>query len=351
MNKTKYCFIDRDGTLIIEPEDQQIDSLEKLQLVPNVIPALRRLSEAGFNLVMVSNQDGLGTASFPQADFDLPHHFMLDLFKSQGIVFDDIRICPHLPNEHCFCRKPNIGLLQDYCVSQTIDKDNSFVIGDRESDLELAKNLDIKGLLIDSDWNPILEEILEVKARVSVERKTKETNIVISLSRSNKESDIQTGIGFFDHMLDQLIKHSNLSAIISVAGDLHIDDHHTVEDTAITLGMALKKLIGDKRGLQRYGFLLPMDESLAQVAIDLSGRACCVFNADLQRNEVGGMSTECVPHFFESLSQSLGAAIHIKIEGQNTHHMIEAAFKGVGRALGQALTKVGDTLPTTKGLL
>lgn len=350
MTKTKYCFIDRDGTLLIEPEDKQIDSLNKFQLLNNVVPALRQLQTAGFTLVMISNQDGLGTESFPKKDFEPPQQLLLDILKSQGISFADILICPHFEKDNCFCRKPKLGLLQDYLVNQTIDKDNSIVIGDRDSDLQLAKNLGIQGIKIENDWEPVLEVILTPKDQVTENRKTNETNINITLKRKG-DMNITTGIGFFDHMLEQLIKHSGIAANIAVIGDLEIDDHHTVEDTAITLGTALKKWLGDKRGIQRYGFVLPMDEAQAQIAIDLSGRPYCVFNGSFNRNDVGGFSTECVPHFFQSLSQSLGASIQIDLRGDNTHHMIEAAFKGTGRALRQAMTKEGLELPTTKGVL
>lgn len=350
MNKKKYCFIDRDGTLIVEPENQQVNSLEKFQLMPNVIPALRQLQSSGFTLVMVSNQDGLGTDSFPAEDFEKPQQLLLDILNSQGILFSDIHICPHIKSDNCTCRKPKVGLLQDYLVDQRIDKDNSFVIGDRESDLALANNLGIQGLLIKKNWSLIAKTILQDKTQATAERKTNETSIVITLMRDG-ETSITTGIGFFDHMLEQLVKHSGINADISVTGDLHIDDHHTVEDTAITLGMALKKLLGDKHGLQRYGFVLPMDEAQAQIAIDLSGRPYCVFNGGFNRNDVGGLSTECVPHFFQSLSQSLGASIQIDLRGDNTHHMIEAVFKGVGRALRQAMVKDGVELPSTKGVL
>lgn len=350
MNKIKYCFIDRDGTLIAEPEDQQVDSLEKFQLINNVIPALRALQEAGYTLVMVSNQDGLDSDSFPMEHFKKPQKLLLNILKSQGITFSEILICPHLAEENCACRKPKIGLLQNYLIQQRIDQDHSFMIGDRESDMELAKNLGIQGLCIKNDWDPIVQTILQGKQQVTAERKTNETSIRITLMRDG-QTNITTGIGFFDHMLEQMIQHSGLSANIAVSGDLHIDDHHTIEDTAITLGIALKKLLGDKHGIQRYGFVLPMDEAQAQIAIDLSGRPYCIFNGRFSRTTIGNLSTECIPHFFQSLSQSLGAAIQIDLRGENTHHMIEAIFKGVGRAMRQAITKDSVKLPSTKGVL
>jgi len=354
MKQKKILFIDRDGTLIEEPNDKQVDSLQKLQLVPNVIPALLSLQAAGYELVMVSNQDGLGTELFPEDDFQAPQKLLLDILLSQGITFSDIRICPHMPSDNCACRKPKTALLQDYLVEQIIDRDNAYVIGDRDSDIKFANNLGIKGIKISAKnpWDKIAQTILSPLNEIMISRNTNETKIDILLMLNDKAcSTVNTGIGFFDHMLEQLIKHSGLSANINVAGDLEVDDHHTVEDTAITLGLALKKILGDKRGIQRYGFLLPMDESLAQVALDLSGRSCCVFNGKFNRENVGGLSTELIPHFFQSLADSLGAAIHIDIRGENTHHMIEAIFKSMGRALKQAMTRDGCNLPTTKGVL
>ena len=362
MNGQRVVFVDRDGTLIEEPPDHQIDSLQKLRLLPHVIPALLELQQAGYKLVMVSNQDGLGTASFPQASFDEPHQLLRHLLVSQGIVFEHEFICPHLPQDDCACRKPRLGLLQDYLQQNTLDREHSYVIGDRDTDLQLARNLGIEGIRITADcgWPQIAARLVDDRnngrpaspRHATIERRTKETDIQVSV-QLDRESPIAvgTGLGFFDHMLEQIAKHGGFALQLSCRGDLHIDEHHTVEDCALALGQALRTALGDKRGIQRYGFLLPMDEALAQVAIDLSGRAYFVFDGHFGRDQVGQLPTELVPHFFRSLADSLGAAINIKVSGENTHHMIEACFKGVGRALRQALRITDLELPSTKGML
>ncbi|HEV2614241.1 MAG TPA: bifunctional histidinol-phosphatase/imidazoleglycerol-phosphate dehydratase HisB [Gammaproteobacteria bacterium] len=350
--KRKILFIDRDGTLINEPEDFQIDSIEKLVFLQDVFDSLLKLKKAGFSFVMVSNQDGLGTPSLPLDNFNPPHELMLRIFESQGIVFESVRICPHKSVDNCDCRKPKIGLLLDYLRDQTIDRDNSYVIGDRETDIQLAQNLGITGIKYNNNWLEITRSILEKPRTATIIRKTKETAITVELDLDGPgEIFINTGIGFFDHMLEQLAKHGDFGLTVKVEGDLHIDDHHTVEDTAITIGEALKKALGDKLGIGRYGFLLPMDEALVQVALDLSGRSYLVFNANFARESVGDLSTELVQHFFRSFSEGLKANLHIEVKGENTHHMIESVFKGVGRTLRQAIEKRGDTLPSTKGVL
>ncbi len=356
MTQQKILFIDRDGTLIEEPADKQIDQMEKLAFLPGVIPALLNLKKAGFSFVMISNQDGLGTESFPTKDFTGPHELMLKIFKSQGITFDSIRICPHKPLDGCECRKPKIGLLMDYLVEQKMDRDACYVIGDRETDMELAKNLGIKALKIDQKnsvaWERLCSTILLQARMANITRKTKETEILVNVNLDKKDDiDIKTGIGFFDHMLEQLAKHGGFSLHLSVKGDLEIDEHHTVEDTAIALGEAIKKALGDKMGIGRYGFLLPMDESLAHVSLDLSGRSYFVFSGDFKRETVGELSTELVPHFFRSFADGLKATINIEVKGENAHHMIEASFKGLGRALRQAIEKTDESLPSTKGVL
>jgi imidazoleglycerol-phosphate dehydratase / histidinol-phosphatase len=350
----RVLFVDRDGTLIEEPADYQIDSLQKLRLVPHVIPALLKLQQAGYALVMVSNQDGLGTVSFPQASFDEPHQFLQQLLGSQGIAFEREFFCPHLPQDNCACRKPRTGLLDDYLREQPLDRAHSYVIGDRDTDLQLARNLGIEGIRIgpDCDWSQIAARLTTSERAAHLTRRTKETDIdvTVQLDREGPIS-IATGLGFFDHMLEQIAKHGGFALQLRCQGDLHIDEHHTVEDCALALGQALRTALGDKRGIQRYGFLLPMDEALAQVALDLSGRAFCVFEGRFGRDQVGQLPTELVPHFFRSLADTLGAAINIKVSGENTHHMIEACFKGVGRALRQALRITDATLPSTKGVL
>jgi len=354
----KVLFIDRDGTLIEEPADQQIDSLQKLRLVPGVIPALLRLRDAGYTFVLVSNQDGLGTASFPEPTFREPHEFLRNLLASQGIQFEAEYICPHFARDQCECRKPKPGLLKDYLRDNMIDPSASFVIGDRDTDLELARNLGIQGLRIRGDgvpqetWAAIAEQLAMPPRRAEVKRKTKETDISIAVDLNRElPIEVSTGLGFFDHMLEQIAKHGGFSLQLSCRGDLHIDEHHTVEDCALALGQALKTALGDKRGIHRYGFLLAMDEALAQVAIDLSGRPYFVFEGQFGRDQVGQLPTELVPHFFRSLAETLGATINLKVTGENTHHMIEACFKGVGRTLRQAIRITDRELPSTKGML
>lgn len=356
MSGKKVLFIDRDGTLIIEPPDQQIDSLQKLALVPDVIPALRELRDAGYAFVMVSNQDGLGTASFPEAIFNEPHEFLRALLTSQGITFEREFICPHFDKDGCACRKPKTGLLDDYLRTESIDKSASFVIGDRATDLELARNIGVGGLKLGGPdgltWPEIAARLTRPERTAHVTRTTKETDIAINVNL-DRESPIRvtTGIGFFDHMLEQIAKHGGFSLELTCKGDLHIDEHHTVEDCALALGQALRQALGDKRGIHRYGFLLPMDESLAQVAIDLAGRPYSVFEGTFGRDQVGQLPTELVPHFFRSFAESLGAALNIRVIGENTHHMIEACFKGVGRTLRQAIRITDTELPSTKGAL
>jgi imidazoleglycerol-phosphate dehydratase/histidinol-phosphatase len=354
-NKRRVLFIDRDGTLIIEPPDEQIDSLEKLDLVPGVIPALLALKSAGYEFVIVSNQDGLGTDSFPAETYELPQSKMMALFASQGIEFSAVHVDPHFEHEQSPNRKPGIGMVLDYLKSGTLDLADSWVIGDRETDLQLAENMGIGGLKLDGGeggWASIAHKLVNRPRQATVNRKTNETDIRVFVDLDAPgSSEVQTGIGFFDHMLDQLASHGGFRLDLDCRGDLEIDEHHTVEDCALALGQAMSTALGDRRGIGRYGFLLPMDESLAQVAIDLSGRPAFGFEATFSRDRVGELSTEMVRHFFASLSQSLGAAIHLKVEGENTHHMIEALFKGAGRALRPALTRQGSELPSTKGML
>jgi imidazoleglycerol-phosphate dehydratase / histidinol-phosphatase len=356
MNQRKLLFIDRDGTLIEEPTDKQIDSIEKLKFLPGVIPALLQLKNAGYSFVMISNQDGLGTQSLPYENFTPPHELMLRIFESQGINFEAICICPHLPDAGCDCRKPKVGLVLDYLVKQTICREISFVIGDRETDMQFADNIGIKGIKIDPfdslAWQKIVNKILTWPRQATVTRKTNETEIKadVNLDRQN-DIKVQTGVGFLDHMIEQLAKHGGFNLTLSVKGDLEIDDHHTVEDTAIVLGETLRLALGDKRGIGRYGFLLPMDEALTQVAIDLSGRAYFVFNGEFKRDKVGDLSTELVPHFFRSFVEGLKANLHIDVKGENTHHMVESIFKAVGRALRQAIVRIDSEMPTTKGVL
>jgi imidazoleglycerol-phosphate dehydratase/histidinol-phosphatase len=355
MRKQKILFLDRDGTLIIEPDDKQVDSLEKFQLQPDVVPALIKLRDAGFAFVMVTNQDGYGTGSFPEHKFVQPQNLLLDIFRSQGITFESIRICPHLPKDNCDCRKPKLGLVLDYLREGNLDLEKSLVIGDRETDLQLAKNMGIQSILFGKDkaWLDIAYELMNQSRKAQIKRTTKETDILVKVDLDcPNQNVIQTGIGFFDHMLEQLAKHGGFSLQLNVKGDLHIDEHHTVEDVALALGQALRQALGDKLGINRYGFLLPMDESLAHIALDLSGRPYFTFEGKFDREKVGELPTELVPHFFRSLAESLAATLNIKVQGNNAHHMIESIFKGVGRALRMALNRDGGyELPTTKGSL
>lgn len=356
--KQKILFIDRDGTLNVEPEDNQVDRLEKIRLVDGVMPALLQLKEAGYRFILVSNQDGLGTEAFPQEQFDLCHQHILDLFSTQGIQFDAEFICPHLQSEGCDCRKPRTGLLTRFLAETPVDLGASAVIGDRETDIQLARNIGIRGFLVDPgkggefSWDGIRAALLAGPRAASIERSTRETNITVRVNLDAAGPiDISTGIGFYDHMLEQIAKHGGFAMTLKCDGDLEVDEHHTIEDTAICLGQALREALGDKRGIGRYGFLLPMDESLARVALDLSGRYAFRFKGKFSRIEVGAMPTELVPHFFQSFAEALGAALHIRVKGDNNHHMIEACFKSVGRALRQAIRREGGDLPSTKGAL
>jgi imidazoleglycerol-phosphate dehydratase/histidinol-phosphatase len=358
MNGERILFIDRDGTLIEEPDDQQVDSLPKLKLMPGVIPALIELRDAGFRFVLVSNQDGLGTPSFPEASFREPQDFLRALLESQGIRFDAEFFCPHHEVDGCDCRKPRIGLLRNFLAERSIDRSASYVIGDRDTDLELAANLGVVGLRVhrrgsdEETWEAISRRLVRPPRTARVDRRTRETTIEVAVDLDRTAPvTIATGIAFFDHMLEQVARHGGFALELRCSGDLEIDEHHTVEDTALALGQALREALGAKRGIARYGFLLPMDEARAQIALDLSGRPYALFEGRFNREAVGGLPTELVPHFFRSLADSLGAALHISVQGENTHHMIEACFKGVGRALRQAVRVEGTELPSSKGSL
>ncbi len=362
----KVLFIDRDGTIIIEPADEQIDSLEKLAFFPKAISNLRKIAEeTNFELVMVTNQDGLGTESFPEDTFWPAHNKMLDTLKGEGISFSEIIIDRTFPHENAPTRKPGIVLLKKYMTDE-YDLANSYVIGDRISDIELAANLGAQAIFISekssdkavlstTDWDLVYQFLQLPPRTATVQRITNETKINIALNLDgNGTYHIHTGLGFFDHMLDQLSKHSGIDLDISVEGDLHIDEHHTIEDTALALGETFLKALGNKMGISRYGFLLPMDDALAQVGIDFSGRPWLVWDATFTREKVGDMPTEMCYHFFKSFSDAAKCNLNIQVSGENEHHKIEAIFKAFAKAIKMAIardTKNLHALPSTKGLL
>ncbi|MDG1778647.1 MAG: bifunctional histidinol-phosphatase/imidazoleglycerol-phosphate dehydratase HisB [Flavobacteriaceae bacterium] len=375
----KVLFIDRDGTLIKEPEDQQNDSFEKLEFYPEVFTYLKKITEElDFGLVMVTNQDGLGTTSFPENTFWPVHDFMMQCFENEGIIFSNQYIDRTFAKDNAPTRKPNTGLLTTY-FSDDYDLKNSYVIGDRLTDIELAKNLGAKGIYINDKtflgtdeigvaqeelaihtvletnrWSEIYE-FLKLKSRTGkISRKTNETDIHIALNLDGTgESNISTGLAFFDHMLDQIARHGQMDLDIKVVGDLEVDEHHTIEDTAIALGELFSKTLGDKLGIERYGFCLPMDDCLAQVAIDFGGRNWLVWEADFKREYIGKMPTEMFIHFFKSFSDGAKCNLNIKAEGTNEHHKIEAIFKSFAKSIKMAVKRDANKmiLPSTKGTL
>lgn len=355
MSKQKILFIDRDGTLINEPDDKQIDTLEKLALEPGVIPALLKLKSLGYRFVMLSNQDGLGTINYPQRQFECVQEKLLSLLSSQGITFDAIHICPHWEADLCECRKPRLGLVLDYLAMPDLDRQRSYVIGDRETDCLLAERMRLKGFLYSkekNDWSAIVTQIEDKNRVATLQRKTTETMIDASVNLDKEHViKINTGLSFFDHMLEQIARHGGMSLELKAVGDLDIDDHHLIEDTALVLGSVLRQALGDKCGTNRYGFLLPMDEALVEVALDLSGRPYFSFDGTFSRERVGDLSTEMVPHFFQSLAFALKATLHLRMRGSNAHHQVESLFKGFGRAFRDAKQISGVGIPSTKGVL
>ncbi|SMP27949.1 bifunctional histidinol-phosphatase/imidazoleglycerol-phosphate dehydratase HisB [Chryseobacterium profundimaris] len=362
----KVLFIDRDGTLILElPIDFQVDSLEKLEFYPGVFQNLSRVAkELDYELVMITNQDGLGTESFPYEDFIRPQEKMLKAFENEGIVFSDILIDKSFENENLPTRKPGIGMLGKY-IYGNYDLENSFVIGDRHTDIQLAKNLGSKSILISKvqnveadltteSWSEIAQFLTNIPRKAKVSRKTNETEIEIEVNLDGSgTSEISTGLHFFDHMLEQISKHGNLDLKINVKGDLQVDEHHTIEDTGIVLGEAVLKALGNKKGIERYGFLLPMDDCLAQVAIDFGGRPWLMWEADFNREKIGDVPTEMFYHFFKSFTDSAKCNLNIKVEGENEHHKIESVFKAFAKAVKMAVKQTDQNfnLPSTKGSL
>jgi len=356
---TPILFVDRDGTLIEEPADFQIDAYEKIRFVRDVIPAMLKLRDAGYQFVIVSNQDGLGSEGYPQASFDGPNDLMLQIFASQGIVFRDVLIDATWPHDNAPTRKPGIGMMLPYLQDRSIDWARSGMVGDRPTDIQFAENMKIRGFQLRTeqfggqwDWNGIAHELADAPRRATVQRNTKETRIRVEVDLDRTaEPQTHTGLPFFDHMLEQIGKHGGFALSVQAEGDLHIDEHHTIEDTGLALGQALREALGDKRGIGRYGFTLPMDETLASAALDFSGRPYFVFEGEFKRERVGDMPTELVPHFFRSLCDAAGLNLHLSVRGDNDHHKVEACFKALARALRQALPRQGTALPSTKGAL
>ena len=355
----KYLFIDRDGTIIREPEDEQIDSFEKLQFVPGVFNALATIvRQTSYRLVLVSNQDGLGTQSFPEDTFWPVHNFIIDTLHGEGIDFEKQHIDRHFPEDNAPTRKPGTAMLTEYMDAEKCNMAECYVIGDRETDVQLAQNLGCRALKLDETngmtWQRIAEIVVAGERTAEVHRVTRETDVFVSLLLDGKAScDVSTGLGFFDHMLSQIAHHGGISLTIKVKGDLYVDEHHTIEDTALALGEALRKALGDKLGIQRYGYCLPMDDCLCQVALDFGGRPWLVWDAEYHRERIGDMPTEMFLHFFKSLSDAAMMNLNVSAKGNNEHHKIEGTFKAFARALKMAVKRDINhlVLPSSKGTL
>ena len=354
----RILFIDRDGTLIEEPADEQIDAFEKLKFVRGVFRNLHFIREhTDFEFVMVSNQDGLGTDAFPEDTFWPVHNFIIQTLEGEGITFDDILIDPHFPEDNAPTRKPNTGLVEKYMQDPDYDIANSYVIGDRETDRQFAKNIGCKSLILSDEgitWDKIAELLFAGERTAEVKRTTKETDIYIKVGLDGTgRCDISTGLGFFDHMLEQIARHGSIDLTIHTKGDLEVDEHHTIEDTALALGECILKALGNKRGIERYGYSLPMDDCLSSVALDFGGRPWLVWDAEFHREKIGEMPTEMFLHFFKSLSDAARMNLNIKADGENEHHKIEGIFKALARSLKMAVRRdiYHYELPSTKGML
>ena len=354
----RVLFIDRDGTIVEEPFDEQVDSFEKLKFVKGVFKNLSFICEKlDFELVMVSNQDGLGTASFPEETFWPVHNFILQTLRGEGISFSEVLVDRHFPEDNSPTRKPATGMVEKYIVSADYDMANSYVIGDRETDRLFAENIGCKSLILGRDgmtWDKVAEILFAGERVAEVSRTTHETDIYVKVGLDGSgKCDVGTGIGFFDHLLEQIGKHGMVDLTVRARGDLHVDEHHTIEDTAIVLGECLLKALGDKRGIGRYGFCLPMDDCLCSVALDFGGRPWLVWDASFRREKIGDMPTEMFLHFFKSLSDSARMNLNIKAEGDNEHHKIEGIFKAFARSLRMAAGRDirNFVLPSTKGVL
>ncbi len=355
----KILFIDRDGTIVDEPHDEQVDALEKIHFTQGVFRNLSLLRQkTDYRFVMVSNQDGLGTESFPEDTFWPAHNFILEALKGEGVTFDEVLIDPHFPEDNAPTRKPQTGLVEKYMNNpEEYDIENSYVIGDRDTDAQFAKNIGCKSLILGRDgmtWDKIAEIIYAGERTAEVKRTTKETDIDVRLNLDGSgKCDIQTGLGFFDHMLEQIGKHGGMDLYIRCNGDLNVDEHHTIEDTALALGECLQKALGSKRGIERYGYSLPMDDCMVHTCLDFGGRPWLVWQAEFHREHVGDMPTEMFLHFFKSLSDAARMNLYIHAEGQNEHHKIEGIFKALARSLKMAVKRdiYHYELPSTKGML
>ena len=355
--KKKVLFIDRDGTIIVEPPiTEQVDTLEQLEFMPGAIGALSSIAELGYELVMATNQDGLGTDAYPQENFDIVQQKMLEVLKGEGVRFDDILIDNHFPEDESPMRKPGIGMFGKYLTDE-YDLANSYVIGDRMSDAKLAENLGAKAIIYNPEsynWKRIAEELRRSVRYASISRKTKETDISISIDLDGKgESHIDSGLKFLDHMLDQIVHHAGVSLTVEAKGDIEVDEHHTMEDIAIVLGEVILKALGDKRGIGRYGFVLPMDECRALVLLDFGGRIDFQWDVEFTREYVGDTPTEMFKHFFKALGAAMNCNLHIEAKGENNHHLAEAVFKGFARALRMAVKRepFSYELPSSKGVI